>query len=61
MFVRGGSLVKVEILGKRGLKVVNLNRRRAVRELCLSCAAWLEPDVENCIFEAVHKQGWTGL
>lgn len=43
--------MKVEILGKHGLKVVNLNRRRAIRENCLSCCAWFMPDVTNCIFK----------
>ena len=42
--------MQVEILGKGGLQVVNLNRRRAIRENCLSCCAWFKPDVKNCIF-----------
>lgn len=46
--------MQVEILGKFGLKVVDLNRRRAIRENCLSCSAWFEPDVKNCIFENCH-------
>ena len=43
--------LKMRILAKRGHKVININRRRAIRERCLNCSAWVEPDVKNCIME----------
>ncbi len=36
------------IQGKHGLKVVNLNRRKAIREQCLNCSGWVAPEVRNC-------------
>ena len=42
--------MKVEIMAKHGLKVVDLNRRKAIRERCLNCSAWFCPDVKNCAF-----------
>lgn len=43
--------MKVSILGKNGLKVVDLNRRKAIRERCLNCAGWSYKDVTNCEFD----------
>jgi len=40
--------MKVTILGKNGVKVVNLNRRKAIREKCLNCAGWCHKEVTNC-------------
>ena len=40
--------VKMRIRSKRGHKVVDLNRRRAIRERCMNCSAWVAPDVVNC-------------
>lgn len=40
--------MKVCIQGKHGLKTVNLNRRRAIREKCLNCSSWVVPEVRNC-------------
>ncbi len=42
--------MKVTILGKNGLKVVDLNRRKAIRERCLNCAGWFHKEVTNCTF-----------
>jgi Zn-finger protein len=42
--------MQAEILGKSGLKIFSLNRRRAVREKCLNCSCWSVKDVENCKF-----------
>ena len=42
--------MKTEILGKNGIKTVNLNRRRAIRERCLNCSAWVLKEVEQCSF-----------
>ncbi len=36
------------IQGKHGLKTVNLNRRKAIREKCLNCSAWVMPEVRTC-------------
>jgi len=42
--------MKVPILGKNGPKIVNLNRRKAIREKCLTCSCWILKDVDNCEF-----------
>jgi hypothetical protein len=42
--------MKVTILGKNGPKVVDLNRRKAIRERCLNCSGWYHKEVMNCIF-----------
>jgi len=42
--------MRVEIQSKNGLKTVNLNRRRAVRERCLNCSAWSTKEVTACKF-----------
>ena len=42
--------MKVLIEGKSGKKVVNLNRRRAVRERCLNCSEWSTREVTECVF-----------
>ena len=42
--------MKVSILGKNGPKVVDLNRRKAIRERCLNCAGWYHKEVTNCTF-----------
>jgi len=40
--------MKAHIQGKDGVKVVNLNRRRAIRENCLNCSGWNTVEVKNC-------------
>ena len=42
--------MKVSIFGKNGPKVVDLNRRKAIRERCLNCAGWFPKEVANCTF-----------
>lgn len=42
--------MKVKILGKNGPKVVDLNRRKAIRERCLNCAGWYNIEVSDCTF-----------
>ncbi len=42
--------MKVAIMGKSGLKVVDLNRRKAIRERCLNCVGWSHKEVTNCTF-----------
>lgn len=43
--------MKVKILCKNGPKVIDLNRRKAVRERCLNCSGWSHKEVTNCIFK----------
>ena len=40
----------VKIQSKNGQKIVNLNRRKAIREKCLNCSAWVPKEVHNCEF-----------
>jgi hypothetical protein len=42
--------MKVARLGNNGPKVVDLNRRKAVRERCLNCTGWSHKEVTNCTF-----------
>jgi len=42
--------MKSKILGKNGLKVVDLNRRKAIKEKCLDCSGWSYTEVKNCSF-----------
>jgi hypothetical protein len=42
--------MKLAIQHKHGSKIVNLNRRRAIRERCLNCSAWSTSEVLNCEF-----------
>ena len=41
--------MKVKILHRKGHKVINLNRRRAIRERCLNCSEWSHKEVTNCV------------
>jgi hypothetical protein len=43
------------ILGKHGLKTIELNRRKAIREKCLNCSAWSPKEVKNCGFDSYPK------
>ncbi|MFO8164522.1 MAG: hypothetical protein R6T98_08305 [Desulfatiglandales bacterium] len=40
--------MRIQIQNKNGFKIVNLNRRRAIREKCLNCSAWSIKEVEDC-------------
>ena len=42
--------MKVKIQSKDGNKIVNLNRRKAIRKTCLNCSAWFPREVSNCDF-----------
>ena len=42
--------MKVSILRKNGYEVVNLNRRRSIRECCLNCSGYEYKAVANCEF-----------
>ena len=40
-----------QIQHRDGNKVIQTNRRRAIREKCLNCAAWYYSKVTDCNFE----------
>ena len=40
--------MKFKIISQSGHKIINLNRRKAIRERCLSCAAWHPSEIANC-------------
>ena len=42
--------MKVRIQSKSGNKVIDLNRRRAIREKCLNCTGWSIKEVKECEF-----------
>jgi len=33
---------------KNGYQIQNLNRRKAIRKMCLDCSAWSYKEVQNC-------------
>jgi hypothetical protein len=40
-----------KIQSKTGLKTVDLNRRKAIRERCLNCSCWIPKEVQYCVFQ----------
>ena len=40
--------LETEIQSKNGHRLVELNRRRAVRERCLNCSGWSWKEVDEC-------------
>jgi len=40
--------MKIRIQSKDGTKLVDLNRRKAIRENCLNCSAWSVKSVRDC-------------
>ncbi len=56
--------MKVSIQHKYGPRLVDLNRRKAIRERCLNCVAWERGRVKTCEFEGdCHLwpyRMWTG-
>ena len=42
--------MKICIVRKHGQGVVDINRRKAIRELCLNCSGWIQKEVTNCNF-----------
>jgi len=46
--------MKVRIQTKNGLKVIQLNRRKAIREKCLNCSNWSSREVLNCKIKDCH-------
>ncbi len=43
--------MKVLIQRKNGPEIINLNRRRAIRERCLNCSEWSTKEVSECRFD----------
>ena len=48
--------MKVKIQSKGSHKIIDLNRRKAIRERCLNCCGWIPKEVSNCEFDdcALH-------
>ena len=46
--------MKVRILHKTGFKVVDLNRRQAIRERCLNCSGWSTAEAKHCRITKCH-------
>ena len=42
--------MKVSITSKDGLRVVDLNRRKAIHQRCLNCSCWIPSEVTGCTF-----------
>jgi hypothetical protein len=42
--------MKVAIMGKKGLKILDFNRRKAIHERCLNCSTWNPYEVTECTF-----------
>ena len=42
--------MKVSILSKDGLRVIDLNRRKAIHQRCLNCSCWIPSEVAHCTF-----------
>lgn len=50
--MKKGDKMRAVILDKHGnKKIVDLNRRKAIRERCLICSAWCPKEVANCSFK----------
>lgn len=45
-----GGIMRVPVLRKNGVRVINLYRRRAIRERCLNCSSWSHKEVTMCKF-----------
>ena len=43
-------MMRFIVLGKSGPEVMNLNRRKAIRERCLNCVGWIPSEVRGCDF-----------
>ena len=42
--------MKVKIARKNGLKIIDINRKKAIRERCLNCSGWQYKSVADCKF-----------
>ena len=42
--------MKIKIQSKTGLKVISINRRKAICEKCLNCSTWVPSEISNCTF-----------
>jgi hypothetical protein len=43
--------LKIRVLAPDGYKIVDLTRKKAIRERCLNCSAWSVSEVRYCVFE----------
>ena len=43
-----GCIMQVFVDSKNGPQVINLNRRRAIRQRCLDCSGWSPKEVAEC-------------
>ena len=43
--------MRVCIQSKSGSKIVDLSRRKAIRERCLNCCGWVVKEVKDCDYE----------
>jgi hypothetical protein len=48
--------MKATIQVKNGLKTLDLNRRRAIREKCLNCCCWVTTYAKDCIFGPTYEK-----
>jgi hypothetical protein len=46
--------MKTTVQTKDGNKIIDLNRRKAIRERCLNCAAWHPSEIANCKIVDCH-------
>ena len=46
--------MKIRIQSKTGHKIIDINRRRSIREKCLNCSSWIPKGVSNCEFFDCH-------
>ena len=42
--------MKIKIQSKNGHKIINLNRRKAIKEKCFNCSGWSYKNVQSCQF-----------
>ncbi len=55
--------IKVKIACKYNHKVININRRKAIRERCLNCSGWSRSEVQGCLIRSCtlfHYRKGTG-
>lgn len=42
--------MRMKILSKNSIKIIALNRRKAIHERCLNCSGWIPSEVTDCTF-----------
>ena len=48
--------MEYKIRTRRGFEIINLNRRKGIRERCLNCSGWIRKEVERCTFKDCELQ-----